>query len=60
MPDSAIMEAVAQLVKREKLVVEPSGAESFAAVHSGQVAASGPTVCVLSGGNIPSQLLALL
>ena len=56
-PDSAIVEAVVQLVKQEKLVVEPSGAASFAAVRSGKVAVSGPTVCVLSGGNISSDLL---
>ncbi|MGH8593988.1 MAG: threonine ammonia-lyase [Gammaproteobacteria bacterium] len=56
-PDAAIVEAVAQLVKQEKLVVEPSGAASFAAVRSGQVAVSGPTVCVLSGGNITGDLL---
>jgi threonine dehydratase len=56
-PDSAIVEAVAQLMKQEKLVVEPSGAASFAAVRSGKVAASGPTVCVLSGGNITADLL---
>jgi threonine dehydratase len=56
-PDSAIVEAVAQLMKQEKLVVEPSGAASFAAVRSGKVAVSGPTVCVLSGGNITADLL---
>ncbi len=56
-PDSAIVEAVAQLLKQEKLVVEPSGGASFAAVRSGQVAVSGPTVCVLSGGNITGDLL---
>jgi threonine dehydratase len=56
-PDSAIVEAVAELVKQEKLVVEPSGAASFAAVRSGKAAVSGPTVCVLSGGNITGDLL---
>jgi threonine dehydratase len=56
-PDSAIVEAVVQLVKQEKLVVEPSGAASFAAVRSGKIVVSGPTVCVLSGGNISSDLL---
>jgi threo-3-hydroxy-L-aspartate ammonia-lyase len=56
-PDSAIVEAVAQLMKQEKLVVEPSGAASFAAVRLGKVAVSGPTVCVLSGGNITADLL---
>jgi threonine dehydratase len=56
-PDSAIMEAVAQLVKQEKLVVEPSGAASLAAVRAGKIAVSAPTVCVLSGGNITAELL---
>ncbi|MGH8523661.1 MAG: pyridoxal-phosphate dependent enzyme, partial [Gammaproteobacteria bacterium] len=56
-PDSVILEAIAQLVKQEKLVVEPSGAASFAAVRSGEVAVSGPTVCVLSVGNITGDLL---
>ena len=59
-PDSAILEALVQLVTQEKLVVEPSGAASFAAVHSGKIAVSGPTVCVLSGGNITHQILGLL
>lgn len=56
-PDSAIMEAVAQLVKQEKLVVEPSGAASLAAVRAGKIVVSAPTVCVLSGGNITAELL---
>lgn len=56
-PDAAIMEAIAQLLKQEKLVVEPSGAASLAAVRSGKIAVSGPTVCVLSGSNITGDLL---
>jgi threonine dehydratase len=59
-PDSAIMEAVAQLVKQEKLVVEPSGAASLAAVCAGKIVVSGRTVCVLSGGNITAELLRAL
>ncbi len=56
-PDSTIVEAVVQLLKEEKLVVEPSGAASFAAVRSGKIGVAGPTVCVLSGGNITGDLL---
>jgi threonine dehydratase len=59
-PDTTIMEAVAQLVKLEKLVVEPSGAASLAAVRAGKIVVSAPTVCVLSGGNITAELLHVL
>jgi threonine dehydratase len=40
------------LVDRMKLVVEPSGAITLAAVMEGKVKADGPIVAVLSGGNI--------
>jgi threonine dehydratase len=59
-PDTTIMEAVAQLVKLEKLVVEPSGAASLAAVRAGKIVVSAPTVCVLSGGNITAEFLRVL
>ena len=44
---------------RQRLVVEPSGAATVAALMSGQVAASehGETVAVLSGGNLDPALL---
>jgi threonine dehydratase len=35
-----------------KLVVEPSGAITVAALREGLVTPAGPTVAVLSGGNI--------
>jgi len=62
--DDAIVSAVRWLATRAKLVVEPSGAASVAAVlFSGRrdAAADGATVAVLSGGNIgPVKLAALL
>lgn len=51
------MEAVAQLVKLEKLVVAPSEAASLSAVRAGKIVVSAPTVCVLSGGNITAERL---
>jgi threonine dehydratase len=50
--DRAIREAVRFLMDRGKLVAEPSGAITVAALRSGVVAAAPDTVCVLSGGNI--------
>ena len=40
------------LLDRMKIVAEPSGAITFAALQTGAVRATGDTVCVLSGGNI--------
>jgi threo-3-hydroxy-L-aspartate ammonia-lyase len=50
--DSAIPGAMRFLLDRMKLVVEPSGAITVAALREGLVRPSGPTVAVLSGGNI--------
>lgn len=50
--DAALREAMRWLLDRMKLVTEPSGAITFAALQTGAVRASGDTVCVLSGGNI--------
>lgn len=62
--DDAIESAVCWLATRAKLVVEPSGAATVAAVlFSGRSDAGrdGATVAVLSGGNIaPAKLAALL
>lgn len=50
--DSEILSAARSLILKEKLVVEPSGAASFAAVRSGKLKLpKGPVVAVLSGGN---------
>ncbi|HEX2442461.1 MAG TPA: threonine/serine dehydratase [Vicinamibacterales bacterium] len=50
--DAEIIDATLWLFDRIKLVVEPSGAAAFAAIRSGKVPVIGPTVAVLSGGNI--------
>jgi threonine dehydratase len=50
--DGEIRGAVRVLLDRMKLVAEPSGAITFAALRSGAVQATERTVCVLSGGNI--------
>lgn len=50
--DSATRDAVRFLMERDKLVAEPSGAITAAALLSGAVKPEGHTVCILSGGNI--------
>jgi threonine dehydratase len=50
--DEALVDAMRWLLDRMKLVVEPSGAITFAALQTGAIRATGDTVCVLSGGNI--------
>jgi threonine dehydratase len=50
--DGALPGAMRFLLDRMKLVVEPSGAITVAALRAGLVKADGPTVAVLSGGNI--------
>ena len=55
--DAQAMEAVALLLERAKYLVEPSGAVGVAALLHGVVEAEGPTVAVLSGGNIDLLLL---
>ena len=51
-PDSALAPAMRFLLDRMKLVAEPSGAITIAALLEGHIKPSGPTVAVLSGGNI--------
>jgi len=50
--DAALRGAMRLLLDRMKLVVEPSGAITVAAMLSGAFTPRGPTVAVLSGGNI--------
>ena len=50
--DGALRGAMRLLFDRMKLVAEPSAAITVAALLEGLVAPSGPTVAVLSGGNI--------
>ena len=49
--DGATRDAVRFLLDRAKLVAEPSGAITVAALLSGAVTAADDTVCILSGGN---------
>ena len=58
--DDAMKRAVRLLLDRAKLVAEPSGAITAAALMEGRVRTSGPAVAVLSGGNIEWQGLAAL
>ncbi len=52
-----IARALLVLLERAKQVVEPAGAVGVAAILAGKVVANGPTVTVLSGGNIDPLLL---
>jgi threonine dehydratase len=47
-----IARALLVLLERAKLVVEPAGAVSVAAILAGKIQHSGTTVAILSGGNI--------
>ncbi|MGZ8804820.1 MAG: pyridoxal-phosphate dependent enzyme, partial [Microbacterium sp.] len=55
--DDDIARAMLMLLERAKQVVEPAGAAGVAAILAGKVTATGPTVAVLSGGNIDPLLL---
>lgn len=52
-----IARAVLTILERTKLVVEPAGAVAVAAILAGLVTPTGPTVALLSGGNIDPLLL---
>jgi len=49
--------ALLVLLERAKLVVEPAGAVAVAAILAGKISATGPTVAILSGGNIDPLLM---
>ncbi|TDW30821.1 threonine ammonia-lyase [Cryobacterium psychrophilum] len=49
--------ALLVLLERAKLVVEPAGAVAVAAILAGKVTSTGPTVAILSGGNIDPLLM---
>ena len=55
--DDDIARALLMLLERAKQVVEPAGAVGVAAILAGKIEATGPTVSVLSGGNIDPLLL---
>jgi threonine dehydratase len=50
--DEALVRAMRLLLDRMKIIVEPSGAITVAALLEGRFKPRGPTVAVLSGGNI--------
>lgn len=50
--DSLLVDSMRWLLDRLKIVAEPSGAITVAALRAGLVKAHGPTVAVISGGNI--------
>ncbi len=50
--DEAVVEAMRWLALEAKLLVEPTGALTLAALQSGAVTVDGATVLVISGGNV--------
>jgi len=55
--DDDTARALVVLLERAKLVVEPAGAVGVAAVLADKVRVSGPTVILLSGGNIDPMVM---
>lgn len=55
--DEALLEAIKILALYSKLVVEPTGALSVAALLQKQIPNPGKTVAILSGGNIAPEIL---
>jgi threonine dehydratase len=56
--EAAVLDAMRWLAFEAKLLVEPTGALTLAALRSGAVAAEGATVLVVSGGNVDAALAA--
>jgi len=56
--EEAVLEAMRWLALEAKLLVEPTGALTLAAVRAGMVIPDGPTVLVVSGGNVDPALAA--
>ena len=57
-PEAAVLDAMRWLALEAKLVVEPTGALTLAALQTGAVEADGATVLVVSGGNVDPALAA--
>jgi threonine dehydratase len=55
--DDETAQAIVVLLERAKLVVEPAGAVGVAAVLAGRLQLEGPTVFILSGGNIDPMIM---
>jgi threonine dehydratase len=58
--EESLAEATRRLLTSSKLVVEFSGAATVAALLSGSFRAAGPTVAILSGGNLDPARIPLL
>jgi threonine dehydratase len=59
-PVDATAAAVRLLAERVRVIAEGAGALALAAALSGQVRASGPIVCIVSGGNIDADRLSTI
>jgi threonine dehydratase len=55
--DRQIVNAVLWMFEKAKIVAEPSGAATVAAALAGAAAVTGPTVAIVSGGNISAERL---
>jgi threonine dehydratase len=55
--DDETAKAIVVLLERAKLVVEPAGAVGVAALLAGKLDLEGPTVVLLSGGNIDPMIM---
>ena len=55
--EARISEAIVWLIERTKLIAEGAGATPLAALLSGAVVPTGPTILILSGGNVDLTLL---
>jgi threonine dehydratase len=55
--DEDLSAALLVMLERHKMVVEPAGGAAVAALLGGAVKPGGPTVAILSGGNIDPMLL---
>ncbi len=55
--EAEISEAIVWLIERAKLVTEGAGATPLAALLSGAIVPTGPTILILSGGNVDLTLL---
>ena len=56
--EEAVFEAMRWLALEAKLLVEPTGALTLAALQTGAVVVGGPTVLIVSGGNVDPALAA--
>ncbi len=56
--EEAVLDAMRWLALEGKIVVEPTGALALAALRAGAIAEAGPTVLVVSGGNVDPDLVA--